>query len=281
MKLALKTTAILFLLVLAILVQVSDPVAQGLAASTRPFLKGVSTIADGIGYFTGFLPVGSTGQRELQQLKEENASLKLQVQRQQVFRAQNRGLRQLLNLRDAPDWHRQHAAIIARDPVAWEQKFRINKGREDGIVLGAAVLERQYLVGRVVSVATHSATVATLANRDCRISVQLGKSRAVGILGGRHGTRHKGQPVCLITYLPREKDYRTEELVVTSGLSRVIPGGLPVGKTIVWDHNARVNVRAGTYAKAKYIPDASFDNFRFVTVLSKRAPPTDGNTEMD
>lgn len=281
MKLALKTTTVLILLVLAILAQVSDPVAQGLAASTRPFLEGVSAISDGIGYFTGFLPLGRTEQRELQRLKEENATLKLQIQRQQVFRTQNRAFRQLLKLRDAPEWNREHAAIIARDPAAWEQKFRINKGREDGIVLGAAVLERQHLIGRIVSVATHSATVATLADRDCRISIQLGKSRAVGILSGRHGTRHEGQPVCLITYLPREKDYHTEEPVITSGLSQVIPGGLPVGKTIVWDHNTRVNVRAGTYAKAKYIPDASFDNFRFVTVLSKRAPETDANTEMD
>ena len=259
----------MFLLVLALLVQVSPTVANGLAAASRPFLEGLDAIGNVIGRGSRLMPLSGKTRQDLRKLEQENAELRLRAQRQQVFLTQNKGLREALNLELAPEWEVHRASIIARDPVTWERGFRIGKGSADGIKLGAAVLEREHVIGRVVSLSAHSATVATLPDRDgCRISVMLEDSGVVGILQGATGERRERKPVCRITYLPRENEYVAGDLVVTSGLSDVIPEGLPVGRTAIWDNRRDADMSAGTHARVKFVPLASFEHFRFVTVVS-------------
>lgn len=277
MKLGVKVTIVCILLILALLVQVSDPVAQGLAAATRPFLKGFDAVGEGVAYVTGFVPVGKRGRRELERLEKENAALQTRLHRQQVFRRQNEDLRKLLNLEQPPVWDKTYASVIVRDPLTWEQKFRIGKGSEEGVVPGAAVLEKHYVIGRIVSVSAHTATVATLADRECRISVRLEKSGGVGILEGRAGERRDGKPVCVITYLPRDAQYVAGDRVLTSGMSRVVPAGLPLGNSLVWDNKKTVDFSAGTHARVKYLPAGAFEDFRFVTVISKRSRGNDAD----
>jgi len=269
MKRWLKIIIVGVLLVIAVLVQKSETVAQALAAASRPFLKGLDAIGGAVEHSIGYMPLGKSRQREFEELKRKNAELELQLDRQRVFRRQNEGLRELLKLRLPPEWNRIHAAIIARDPVTWHRRFRIGKGRADGIRLGAAVMKRQYVIGRVTEVAAHSATVSTLADRDCRVSVRLADQGGVGVLAGAAGEQRDGEPICIITYLPRTYNFKSGELILTSGLSEVIPPGLVVGRTVPWDQANPVNLSQGTFARIKFHPAASFEHFRFVTVISR------------
>lgn len=74
--------------------------------------------------------------------------------------------------------------------------------------------------------------------------------------------------MCLADYLDRDLDYRVGEAVVTSGLSQVIPRGLPVGKVVPWDEMAAVRIVNGCYAQLRVRTAVIREDFRYVWVVS-------------
>ncbi len=134
--------------------------------------------------------------------------------------------------------------------------------------LGAAVLRGTDVIGRVHSLANHSAVVVTLADPGCKLSVRLQDSGAVGVLQGRVGQTWHDAPVCLIDFLPRDEPYRSGDRVVTSGLSEAIPPGLRVGHVTKWEGEQTAMIVKASYAQVKMRPSAGFNDFRYVAVLN-------------
>ena len=98
---------------------------------------------------------------------------------------ENLEFRMYYELPPPPDWKLTVAPVIARDPATWNRRFRIGKGANDGIFPGAAVMAGNQLIGRVMEVTPNSASVATVADPACRLSVRLAAADTVGILSGR------------------------------------------------------------------------------------------------
>ena len=101
----------------------------------------------------------------------------------------------------------------------------INRGTSSGILKGMPVLDKEYLVGRVVETNYMSSRVLLLNDLNSRIPVTFGEDGIQAILKGNGGTR----PV--LEYLP--EDYVVEEGtdVFTSGKDGIFLPGSPIGKT--------------------------------------------------
>ncbi len=239
-----------------------------LAGAAHHFVAGLTSgVQQGAATLEKKLQPPPSEAERARQLATHIDEMELQLVRAEAVMRENRELRQMLALPMQPEWSRTVAMVIARDPATWHRRFRIDKGRADGVIPGAAVLEGTEVIGRVITVDAQSAMVATLADPICKLSVRLVDADAVGILGGRISQPWGADPVCLLDYLPRDAEYRPGMIVETSGLSQAIPAGLRVGRTMHWNADTTANIINSSYAQMRVRPTASFRDIRYVTVL--------------
>ncbi|MBI4388178.1 MAG: rod shape-determining protein MreC [Candidatus Omnitrophica bacterium] len=170
---------------------------------------------------------------EMFQLRENNQKLLEQVQilKQELvvfkeMKTENERLKRLLDFKQASEWKTVSAQVIARDLSHWSYYVMINKGSSDGIQSEMPVASGEGLVGKVVSVAPHSARVILLIDSDSRVSALLQETRDVGLVEGM------GESFLKMTYLDLTAQVQVGQTVISSGLGGVYPKGIPIGKVI-------------------------------------------------
>jgi len=241
------------------------------AGMVAPFLTGAALVRE---WIERFVPLGPSGRERLARLEKRTAELTVQRALLEEVMEENRELRRILELPLPPGWRRIAAPVIARDPYAWEQRFRIGRGAADGIRPGAVVLSGAAVIGQVLDVGRTTALVVTPADPAFRLSVRVPEAGGIGVLRGGVRRRENGRPVVLLDYMLRDRPYKPGQRVVTSGLSQWAPGSLPVG-TLTGVHGAAVEVVRTLYAQAGVVLAADLSWRRFVTVL---APAGNGGT---
>ena len=101
----------------------------------------------------------------------------------------------------------------------------INRGSQAGVLKGMPVLDKNYLIGRVVETNYLSARVLLLSDLNSRVPVTLGENGTQAILKGTDGN----QP--MLEYLPEEYIIEEGLNVFTSGKDQIFLPGTPIGKT--------------------------------------------------
>jgi rod shape-determining protein MreC len=210
--------------------------------------------------------------------KKENNKLLAELASIEDLRTENKTLRNLLSVPERPAYKYIFAELIIRDPAFWDEKFTINKGEDDNIKPGSIVLttvdskdntqmSKLAVVGRVVDVTNHTATISTIFSQDCKLSVKLSASNVTGILNG--GKREGNLLWANITYLPRDINYAAGEPVYTSGVTSWSPGNLYIGK-LMGKSKATIKIQNNLYVKAKLLPEANINNLKFVMIMVKK-----------
>lgn len=159
----------------------------------------------------------------------ENARLRRQIEQftwqMQSFEsliAENQRLRTLLQAVPPPEHRRLTVPIIGRSPDTWHAQVVLGAGRADGVTLDAAAMTAEGLVGRVVQVGEHHATLQLVTDPLSAISAQAVRSGTYGMVTGQKGT------AAGFDYLRQNADVKQGDLISTSGLG-VFPKGIPVG----------------------------------------------------
>ncbi|MBQ6471581.1 MAG: rod shape-determining protein MreC [Victivallales bacterium] len=182
---------------------------------------------------------------------------------------ENRQLRNMLEVSSPPGWRSLAAEVISRDPAIWNWEWLVASGTDQGVQLGAAVLVGASVAGRVTEVFQTTARISTLLSPDCRIG---------GLVVGQDGTSYPG--VCRgvspplgdvylveVDFLPKTALIQAGDAVITSGLGKAVPAGLPIG-VLAADQNGRCPLLVDdARAKSLLQPYAAFHSVRFVTIL--------------
>jgi rod shape-determining protein MreC len=195
-------------------------------------------------------------------LRRQNAQLSIREMEREELEKENNRLRVLLQLREQVFPDALSADVIGRDPRDWFHSLIINRGKDDGVVLSAAVvapsLEKPTLVGRVVEMDAHSSRVLLVTDIVSAISVEIAARNEIGLLEGRN------RPWVMINYLSQQSSVAAGDEVVTAGLGGVFPPGIPVGKVL----DVAVT-EEGFFRVAKVIPYAEFGSLKEVLVLQR------------
>lgn len=101
----------------------------------------------------------------------------------------------------------------------------INKGSDQGIRPGMAVVGQNGIVGKVKAVSRNYAVVISLLNIDEHVSVQVQRTANFGTL------RWDGSDAAMakLLYIPRHASVWPGDTVVTSGYNAIFPARMPVG----------------------------------------------------
>lgn len=147
--------------------------------------------------------------------------------------------------------------IVYRFPDRWFSELVVDKGKDDGVGVGMAVLGERGLVGEVVEVSARISRVRLITSRNSIIGALLVRSRSFGVLRGTGGS------YCELLYIPEEGDVSVNDDVVTAGMGERIPAGIAIGKVFY------VKGRSG-FVEIKVKPLEDFSKLRDLWILKGR-----------
>ena len=151
-----------------------------------------ASLQDGLGSVTG--RINALGQdatpaddeSQLARLQAEVDALRSENARLQGVAAENEQLRAQLDVEARyPDYRLLPAGVLTTDPTNLEKSIVIDKGSDDGIRPGMAVVDPNYYVGQVVEVWPSTAKVMLVIDYQQRIGARLVDSGANGVLDGQ------------------------------------------------------------------------------------------------
>jgi rod shape-determining protein MreC len=170
---------------------------------------------------------------EFKKVKEENKILNEQMERllqenallKEKLITYDR-LTELLELKKSFSFQMIPAQVISREPGNWFNSIIIDKGFKDGVDKNMAIATYSGLVGKVVSVDSHSSKVLLILDQRSAVGSMIQRSRDIGVLKGSE------KNYCYLEYLSRDADVKRGDLVITSGLGSIFPKGITIGKVI-------------------------------------------------
>jgi rod shape-determining protein MreC len=187
----------------------------------------------------------------------------------EALRAENAQLRRLLDARERIPRPATLAEILYRGRDPFSRKVIIDKGSQQGVEAGQAVIDDIGVIGQVTRVHPFLAEVTLITDKEQRTPVEVVRNglRAVIYGGGDKGTLD-------LSYTASNADVQADDLLVTSGIDGTYPPGLPVAKVSKIERDA-----AYSFAKITCLPAAGTDQNRQVLVLAREtglpAPPAE------
>jgi cell shape-determining protein MreC len=216
---------------------------------------------------SNLIPKGNSRDTRLLELELRVRELEARLAQTAELEKANAQLRALQQLPELPSWEAVAADIISRDPTQWNKGFVINKGLSSGIRSGSAVMSGTYMIGRIVESNRHSAQAATVLSPECRFSVTVQGTDAVGICTGANTGDWRGNPHFQIDFLPGGLCVEPGQRVLTSGLGGGIPGSLPVGEVVADEAGQTLQVIENSRGRLFCLASGDLQNVRHVVVL--------------
>ena len=160
---------------------------------------------------------------EYLKLKKENIELKSSIENSNFITSENERLKKIID-----DYIIVSDEIIAKVLIDKQSPFLrsmiINKGSKNNIKLGMAVLDGEFLVGKVVEVNYTTSRVLLLSDLNSKIPVTIEPEGYQSILSGT------GKNNGIIQYSKEEIFLKEGSSVFTSGSGALFRSGIPIGK---------------------------------------------------
>jgi rod shape-determining protein MreC len=183
-------------------------------------------------------------------------------QRQHQAREADR-LRELLALRQTLSLDTIAAEVVTRDGMPWFRTLTLDRGRDAGVALEAAVISPAGVLGRVVALGPSASKVQLLQDRESGAGAMIERSRVAGVVSGQLGFADAGANDLVMKYVPGLADVVVGDVVVTSGMDRIYPKGLIVGTVRL------VGPGSGLFKEILVTPAARPDQLEEVLVVKK------------
>ncbi len=181
-----------------------------------------------------------------QELKKKNKELNSNIENNKFIIAENKRLKKIID-----DYVIVSDEIVAKVLIDKQSPFLrsviINKGSKDNIKLGMAVLDGDFLVGKVVEVNFTTARVLLLSDLNSKIPVTIEPEGYQSILSGT------GKNDGMIQYTKEEILLEDGYTVYTSGSGAIFKSGIPIG-----------TIRE----KRRVIYFSDFSQLRFVKIIA-------------
>lgn len=197
-------------------------------------------------------------------LVERNAELEARMlelseaaQQYEALLAENGRLRELLGSRARLPQDVRIAEIVGIVPTPTTLQVVLDKGENDGVALGLAVIDAEGLFGQVVELTSYTSRVLLVADKDHAVPVEVNRNGVRSVLGGTGRIDR-----LVLEFVPVTADIVKGDLLVTSGLGGRFPRGYPVGvvDSVVVDNNSN-------FAEIFVRPSAALDRSRHVLVV--------------
>lgn len=233
-----------------------DGVRSGFSVLLQPvreFTRAPVEVAAELG---GFFTRHRLLQKERDALVMERAELAVGLNAAQDLARENAELRALLQMRARPGQQTVHAAQLYQGHNWFAQRITLDQGAAGGLRSGLPVVDASGLVGQVNRVYPGSSDVMLVSSPEQLTPVVVERTGQRGLAAGSGSGRME------LRYMPAQTDIREGDRLLTSGIDRVYPAGIPVARV------SRVSrSQSGPYLRVECVPLAGLDRSRAVLVL--------------
>ena len=186
-------------------------------------------------------------------LKKDYESLKATKLNADFLKSENEALKSKID-----DVSTQSSELLAKVIIDKKSPFLrsviVNRGSKDNVILGMAVLDGEFLVGKVVEVNYSTSRVLLLSDLNSKIPVSIEPNGVQSILSGT------GSSFGEIQYVKEDYELENDSEIFTSGSGGIFRSGIPIGKTIA---NEEIGLDT---IKVKFHSD--FSQLRLVKIVS-------------
>ena len=129
----------------------------------------------------------------------------------------------------------------------------VNRGSKDGIELGMAVMDKSYLIGKVVEVTFTTSRVLLLSDLNSKVPIDIMPNNIQSILSG------SGEHYGIIQYTRQQSLIENEAVAFTSGAGGLFKSGIPIGKIQKDPINSKTTVTFfSDFSQLRYVKMISF-----------------------
>lgn len=167
---------------------------------------------------------------EIKNLRKENKDLRLKIQsllaenvRLLELKKENEALRVALNLGLEKQFNLIFAEVIGKDIS--QDSLIIDKGSNDGVLKGQPVItQEKTLVGKINEVYKNFSKVQLPSNKNSSFDAKISNTDIAGLVKG------EGNFKTFFDLVPKDKEIKKGDLIVTSVAGGIFPEGLLVGE---------------------------------------------------
>ena len=233
-----------------------DGLRSGFSLVLQPVRVIMRTPLDIAAELGGFFVRHRLLQKERDALLTERARLLVDVNTAQELVRENAELRTLLQLQSRPGQRVVHAALLYRGHDWFAQRITLDQGGGVGLRRGLPVVDASGLVGQVSRVYPGSSEVMLVSSPGQLTPVLVERTGQRGLAAGN------GRSQMDLRYMPAQTDIRPGDRLLTSGIDRLYPAGIPVARV-----NRVSRSQASPYLRVECLPLAGLDHSRAVLVL--------------
>lgn len=199
---------------------------------------------------------------ELEMLRARMLVLERKSQKLASVSADLNRLRELLNASRVVDEGVVVAELLAVSPDPDNHFIIINKGLDDGVYLGQAVLDAEGLMGQVIEMHQYTSRVLLISDNRHAVPVQVNRNGVRAIAYGVGSLSHLE-----LGNVPDTADIKVGDLLVSSGLGGRFPRGYPVASVSLVEHDP-----GQPFARVQVMPQAQLNRSRLLLLVFKDRP---------
>lgn len=163
---------------------------------------------------------------ENERLQRQADLLKNKINLTKEVYLENARLKEILGFKQKSPFKVIAAGVIGRSPDSWSSVVMIDKGSNNGIRQGMAVINYLGLVGRVIETTDFTSKIMLINDPSLGVSAIVQRSRQEGLASGTLGTN------LIMRYLPEGADIKVGDVIITSGLNAIYPKGILIGTVV-------------------------------------------------
>ncbi|PIR89771.1 rod shape-determining protein MreC [bacterium (Candidatus Gribaldobacteria) CG07_land_8_20_14_0_80_33_18] len=230
----LKRGKFLLIIILIILILISfnkfllREIKNAFYTISLPFFKNFSLTGDKISSFFQTFSEFKNLKTENQKLLEQNQNLLAKIVEFELLKKENEELRKALNLGLEKEFQLILVKSISKETEG--DFILISKGKEDGMIEGLPVISAEkVLVGKIDQVYKNFSRVKLISAENNIFDVEIitaadSREKIYGLAQGEGNFKIK------IKFIPKEKEIKEGETVISSNIAQKFPQGFLVGE---------------------------------------------------
>ena len=177
-------------------------------------------------WFSGLFVSRDDLQQENEELKTRLLILERRALKYAALASENNELRRLLNSSEVLDDRVIVGEVVAEVlPDPFSHEVVINKGSNDGVTTGQAVLDAEGLLGQVIQTSQFTSRVLLVSDGSHAVPVEVVRGLRSILLGNGETDELE------LVHVPDTADIREGDMLVSSGLGGRFPRGLSGGRS--------------------------------------------------
>ena len=159
-------------------------------------------------------------------LKEKLIQFTLMNSELESYHQENIRLKEMLNFTINQPLHFKTANVVKHNFGLPTNSITIDIGKIDGVIKNLTVMDENGLLGKTIQVGDHAALTQLITDKNFRVSIRIGKERALGLFIPTHGKYG------LLEGVRKSMPLTEGEIAYTSGISEIYPPNIPVARVV-------------------------------------------------